>query len=191
MTDIRTIAVFAGAAILALSAGYATHWMLADHAPTVGGVSDAADVDALFATRLPDLDGMQTSLSRWRGKVMIVNFWATWCAPCREEIPSFVQLQQEYAEKDVQFVGIAADQADRVSAFAREFEINYPLLVGNMGALDLSVKLGNRISGLPFTVVVDRDGKLAHRQLGILKTEKLRQLLAKLTPSTLITAPTP
>jgi peroxiredoxin len=91
----------------------------------------------------------------------------------------------------VQFVGIAADQADKVSAFAKEFEINYPLLVGNMGALDLSVKLGNRISALPFTVVIDRDGRLVHRELGILKTEKLRELLAKVTSSTRNGALTP
>jgi len=180
MTGLRTIAMLVAAAILALSAGYATHWLLAGHLPAAGNVSDASDVEALFATRFPDLDGEHTSISRWRGKVMVVNFWATWCTPCREEIPSFVQIQDEFSGKNVQFVGIAADQADKVSAFSREIQVNYPLLIGNMAALDLSVKLGNRISALPFTVVIDREGHLVHRQLGILKPDKLRQLLVKL-----------
>jgi thiol-disulfide isomerase/thioredoxin len=176
----RTITVLLAAAILALSAGYATHWLLNERAPAVGNVSDASDVEALFATRLPDVKGEQTSVSRWRGQVMVVNFWATWCAPCREEIPSFVQIQDEFSGKNVQFVGIAADQADKVSAFSREVPVNYPLLVGNMDALDLSVKLGNKISALPFTVVIARDGRLAYRQLCILNPAKLRELLAKL-----------
>jgi thiol-disulfide isomerase/thioredoxin len=181
VTDLRTIAVLIAAAIIALSAGYATHWLLAEHVPAAGGLSDAQDVEALFATRLPDVKGAETSVSRWRGKVMVVNFWATWCVPCREEIPAFVQIQDEYVGKNVQFVGIAADQADKVTAFSREITINYPLLVGNMAALDLSVKLGNKISALPFTVVLDKEGRLVHRQLGILKPDKLRELLAKLT----------
>jgi thiol-disulfide isomerase/thioredoxin len=181
VTDLRTIAILAAAAILALSAGYATHWMLTDHGPATAGVSDANDVDALFATRLPDLNGAQTSVSRWRGKVLVVNFWATWCAPCKEEIPAFIALQDEFGARNVQFIGIAADQADRVSSFATDYRINYPILIGNIGALDLSAKLGNRISALPFTVVIDREGHLAHRQLGILKSEKLRALFQKLT----------
>jgi len=181
VTSIRTIAILIGAAVLALSAGYATHWMLAGQSPPVGPVSEESDVDALFRTQLPDLNGLQTPVSRWRGKILVVNFWAPWCAPCREEIPSFMTLQHEFAAKDVQFVGIAADNAEKVAKFAREYGIDYPVLVGNMGALDLSVKLGNTISALPFTVVIGRDGKLVHRQLGILKAATLRELFAKLT----------
>ena len=180
MTDIRTVAILAGAAILALSAGYATHWMLGDRGAATPGVSDARDVDALFATKLPDIAGAPTSVSRWRGKVLVVNFWATWCAPCKEEIPEFIALQKEFAAHNVQFIGSAADHADKVSAFADEYRINYPILVGNIAALDLSTKLGNRISALPFTVIIDKDGRLAHRHLGILKADKLRALLTKL-----------
>jgi thiol-disulfide isomerase/thioredoxin len=181
VTDFRTIVILAGAAILALSAGYATHWMLTDGSPATTGLSEASDIDALFATQLPDLSGNPTSVSRWRGKVLVVNFWATWCAPCKEEIPEFVALQKEFASRNVQFVGIAADHADKVVPFTVDYRINYPILIGNIGALDLSTKLGNRISALPFTVVIDRNGRLAHRQLGILKSDKLRSIFAKLT----------
>ena len=181
MTDIRTIAVLAAAAILALSAGYATHWMLTERGLTTSGLSEAADTGALFATQLPDVHGAPTSVSRWRGKVLVVNFWATWCAPCKEEIPEFIALQTEFAGKNVQFIGIAADRADKVTAFAEDYRINYPILIGNIDALDLATKLGNRISALPFTVVIDREGRLAHKQLGVLKADKLRALFAKLT----------
>ena len=182
MTDVRTIVVLAAAATIALSGGYATHWLLTDRSSpaALAGLSEAGDVDALFATTLPDLEGAPTSVSRWRGKVLVVNFWATWCAPCKEEIPSFIALQDEFSGRNVQFIGIAADHADKVVKFADEFRMNYPVLVGNVGALDLSTRLGNRISALPFTVVIDRDGHLVHRQLGILKPDKLRALFAKL-----------
>jgi thiol-disulfide isomerase/thioredoxin len=179
MSSMRTIAVCVAVAVLALSAGYATHVLLADGTMATG-VSDASDVEALWKSELPDVNGVRISVAHWRGSVLVVNFWATWCAPCREEMPSFVALQSELAGKGVQFIGIAADQADKVDHFAKELGINYPLLVGGMEVLDLSTKLGNRISALPFTVVLDRQGRIVHRQLGILKPDKLRALIAKM-----------
>ena len=180
MTSVRTIIVCVAVAVLALSAGYATHVLL-DDGRMATGVSDASDVDALWNSELTDVNGVRTSVAHWRGSVLVVNFWATWCAPCREEMPSFVTLQGELAGKGVQFIGIAADQPDKVERFAKELGINYPLLVGGMEVLDLSAKLGNRISALPFTVVLDRQGRIAHRQLGVLKPEKLRALVYKIS----------
>jgi len=180
MTSLRAIAICVAVAVLALSAGYATHVLLAD-GTVATGISDADDVEALWKSELPDVHGVRTSVAHWRGSVLVVNFWATWCTPCREEMPSFVTLQSELAGKGVQFIGIAADQADKVDRFAKELGINYPLLVGGMDVLDLSAKLGNRISALPFTVILDRQGRIAHRQLGILKPEKLKSVIAKLS----------
>jgi thiol-disulfide isomerase/thioredoxin len=179
VNSFRTVAVCIAVAVLALSAGYATHELLGE---TTGPapVSEAADVDALFAAQLPDLKGVDTSLNRWRGSILVVNFWATWCAPCKEEMPSFVTLQRELADKGVQFVGIAADQPDKVRQFAADLQLNYPVLIGGMDVLDLSAKVGNRISALPFTVVLDRQGRIAHRQLGILKPDKLRSIVERL-----------
>jgi thiol-disulfide isomerase/thioredoxin len=124
--------------------------------------------------------GREQALEQWRGKVLVVNFWATWCAPCREEIPDFVRLQDELGAKGLQFVGIAIDQADKVGQFQKEFSINYPLLIGGYGAIELSRALGNRLGALPFTALVGRDGDVAYVHMGPLKEAQLRALANKL-----------
>ncbi|MFO1304214.1 MAG: TlpA disulfide reductase family protein [Burkholderiales bacterium] len=135
---------------------------------------------ALAGLSLPDASGKEQRLDQWRGKVMVVNFWATWCAPCREEMPEFIKAQSEFGGKGLQFVGIAVDQADKVEQFAKEIGLNYPTLIGGFGAMELSKSLGNTVMALPFTVVVDRKGAVVHTQLGELKPAKLRSIVAQL-----------
>jgi thiol-disulfide isomerase/thioredoxin len=141
------------------------------------------DASTLLALSLPDITGQQQPLGQWRGKVVVVNFWATWCAPCREEMPEFVRAQSEFGPKGLQFVGIAVDQADKVDEFARELRLNYPVLIGGYGAIELSKTLGNRLMALPFTIIVDRQGRVAHTQLGPLKPDQLRSIVSKLLPN--------
>jgi len=138
------------------------------------------DAAALLGVSLPDTKGQETALRQWKGKVIVVNFWATWCVPCREEMPEFVKAQREFGAQGVQFVGIAIDQPDKVDAFAKELNLNYPALVGGFGAIELSKTLGNKVGALPFTVVVDRGGRVVHTQLGRLKEAQLRSILAQL-----------
>jgi peroxiredoxin len=138
------------------------------------------DASTLLALSLPDITGQQQSLGQWRGKVVVVNFWATWCAPCREEMPEFVRAQSEFGSRGLQFVGIAVDQADKVDEFAKELGLNYPILIGGFGAIELSKTLGNRLMALPFTIIVDRQGRVAHTQLGPLKPEQLRSIVGNL-----------
>jgi thiol-disulfide isomerase/thioredoxin len=140
----------------------------------------ARDASTLFALALPDSAGKEQSLSQWKGKVLIVNFWATWCEPCREEMPQFVEAQQRSGAKGLQFVGIAIDQADKVQQFASEIHLNYPALIGGYGAIELSKTLGNRLGALPFTVIVDRGGKIVHTQLGQLKDAQLQSYIHQL-----------
>ena len=141
---------------------------------------EGQDATTLLALSLPNAVGVEQSLGQWPGKVLVVNFWATWCAPCREEMPEFVRAQNEYAARGLQFVGIAVDQADKVEQFSKEFGLNYPSLIGGYGAMELSKTLGNKLAALPFTIVVDRQGRIAHTQLGPLKPEKLRAIVDKL-----------
>jgi thiol-disulfide isomerase/thioredoxin len=138
------------------------------------------DAATLLALQLPNVDGKDESLAQWRGKLLVVNFWATWCAPCREEMPEFVRFQEEFGAKGLQFVGIAVDDADKVRQFAAEIRLNYPALIGGYGAMELSRTLGNRVMALPFTIVVGRDGKVAHTHLGPLKSDQLRRLVDQL-----------
>ncbi len=161
-------------AALALGAGLYFSGMSRDGAP------DPSAQAALAGLALPDPEGREQRLDQWRGKVVVVNFWATWCAPCREEMPEFVKAQRELGGKGLQFVGIAVDQADKVRQFVAETGLNYPTLVGGFGAMELSKTLGNSLMALPFTVVVDRKGAIVHTQLGILKPDKLDAILQKL-----------
>lgn len=138
------------------------------------------DGSAILALVLPDAQGHEQPLAQWRGKVLVVNFWATWCVPCREEMPQFVAIQKRDGAKGVQFVGIAIDQVDKVQQFTKEIGLNYPALIGGYGAIELSKALGNDLSALPFTIVIDRRGKVAHTQLGPLKAAELDRLLGRL-----------
>lgn len=169
MTRSRRAALFAAVALFAGAAGYGfNYWRTGG-----GDAGQPGAAEALMAIRLADLNGERQSLSQWRGKVLVVNFWATWCTPCREEIPMFVRAQDKYRAQGLQFIGIAIDQPDNVRAFSKEFSINYPLLIGGMEAVALSRLAGNRIGALPFTIVMDRKGKLAATQLGELKEARL------------------
>jgi peroxiredoxin len=138
------------------------------------------DATTLLALSLPDPTGQTQSLGQWRGKVVVVNFWATWCVPCREEMPEFVLAQSEFGSQGLQFVGIAVDDAAKAGAFAKQLNLNYPVLVGGYDAVELSKTFGNRLLALPFTIIIDRQGHIAHTQLGPLKPDHLRSIVNNL-----------
>jgi len=140
----------------------------------------AVDSVPLLALTLPDAAGKQETVGQWKGKVLIVNFWATWCEPCKEEMPRFIKLQDEYGPRGLQFVGVAIDQADKVRAFAKDIGLNYPTLVGGYGAIELSKTLGNNVGALPFTVILDRGGAIVHTQLGPVNDAQLQSTLRQL-----------
>ena len=148
----------------------------------VGSVEDVRSSDAapLFGVALPDTAGREQSIGQWKGKVLVVNFWATWCVPCREEMPEFVKLQKEQGDRGLQFVGIAIDDVAKVKEFAAELQLNYPALIGGYGAIELSKSLGNRLGALPYTLIVDRTGRISHAQLGPIKPAELRAIISQL-----------
>ena len=136
---------------------------------------------SIFDVILNDLQGKPQSLGQWRGKVLVVNYWATWCHPCREEMPGFSRLQDKYRDKGVQFVGISIDDAAKIVEFQKDTPVTYPLLIGDIGAMKNSADLGNTRQALPFTAVFDRQGKLALTKLGRLSENALEPELAELS----------
>lgn len=125
----------------------------------------------------PDLEGRMRSAREWRDDIMVLNFWAAWCPPCREETPLFVELQDEYAQHHVRFVGIAIDDPGPVKEFAESHGIQYPVLMGDLGAVGLSKQLGNRFEGLPFTIVADPGGNVILRHQGGINRDQLEPVL--------------
>ncbi|WP_353571568.1 TlpA disulfide reductase family protein [Candidatus Albibeggiatoa sp. nov. BB20] len=128
---------------------------------------------------LLDLQGVERHSKEWAGKVLIINFWASWCPPCIREIPGFVRLQEKYAEQ-VQFVGIALDQKAPVEDFVERTRMNYPVLISERKGVTLSKEFGNTRGGLPFTVVVNQYGAIVTRHLGELSENKLEALILQL-----------
>lgn len=175
MNNTTRFIVFLGIAAFALAGGYFARLWLTDAQPA----KDPAQV--LLATQLPDLEGQRQGLGQWQGKVLVVNFWATWCPPCLKEIPEFVRMQDSYGAQGLQFIGIAIDDQAKVEAFVTSHRVNYPILMaGGADGLTLARDAGNRLGGLPFTVIIDRQGRTARVELGVLDEKKLLPMVKNL-----------
>ena len=143
-------------------------------------VQSGSGAARLLSASFVDLEGRTRRLLEWRGQVVVCNFWATWCAPCREEVPLLVAAKQQYAAKALEIVGIGIDQAAKIRDFAVNFRINYPMLVAGSEAIELMRELGNKAGALPYTVLLDRSGRLAGQRLGAFRKEELAQVLTAL-----------
>jgi peroxiredoxin len=129
-----------------------------------------------------NLEGEQQASSQWDGKVLVVNYWATWCPPCRKEIPDFSDVSVRYHARGVRFVGLSLDTPERVAAFRDEMKVPYPLLIGDGSTVDLAAKLGNPAGALPFTVILDRQGQIRHLSVGGLSKSDLEGKISALLP---------
>ncbi|MES2068705.1 MAG: TlpA disulfide reductase family protein [Pseudomonadota bacterium] len=138
-------------------------------------------IQQLMAMTLADSKGQQQKISQWQGKFLVVNFWATWCAPCVQEMPELSALQDELAAKNIQLLGLGIDSPSNIAEFANKYKITYPLFAAGMEGTELSRLLGNQAGGLPFTVLIAPDGSLAKSYLGRLKIDELRADITKLT----------
>ena len=126
---------------------------------------------------LPQLDGTPLRLSAYRGKVVLLDFWATWCDPCREETPHFVELQRQYADRGLQIIGVSMDDtSEPVRDFYRQFQMNYPVVMGNAKTGEVY----GGVLGLPIAFLLDRDGRLVAKHVGPTKAEAFDQEIAVL-----------
>lgn len=115
---------------------------------------------------LSDVSGKVRDVSEWDGSVILINFWATWCLPCLEEVPELVRLQQDYGERGLQVIGIALQQAEELHGFIREHHMNYPVLAGQAAVIKAAEDYGNNLGALPYTAIIDRDGTVIFTRPG-------------------------
>jgi len=167
----RDVLILGGVAVAAAAAGGVVG------ALALQSRSGAAE---LLASSFPDLGGRARRLTEWQGRALVCNFWATWCAPCREELPLLDAAQQQYSPDILQVLGIGVDTAPNVREYLKGVKISYPVLIGEFSAVQLMRKLGNRGGGLPFTVVMDRRGTLRQRKLGAYSQVELSTMVAAL-----------
>jgi thiol-disulfide isomerase/thioredoxin len=175
----RAIVLLALLGAVALGAGVFS-WVTHDQPPEVA----ETPVKLLFSQQYPDAQGAKTDLNAYRGQVLVVNFWASWCAPCIEEMPELSELQSEMAARDVQFLGLAIDNAANVRKFINgPVQVIYPLLVLDAAGIELGRRFGNEAGALPFTVVIDRNGNITDRTLGRVDIARLRRVILRTVDS--------
>lgn len=169
--------IFALLAFAALFAGIGAYFGLKRTEPVPPA---ATAVGALMQLSFTDAEGNQRKMSEWQGKVILLNFWATWCPPCVSEMPELVELQSELGGKNLQIVGIGIDSRSNIREFALKHQISYPLLIGGMEGTAVSKQFGNDTGGLPFTVLIGADGTIRKTYMGRLDMQKVRGDLAAL-----------
>ncbi|HUP96984.1 MAG TPA: TlpA disulfide reductase family protein [Usitatibacter sp.] len=173
-------ALFTAIALCAAGAGTAMWWAMrpaVSEIPAPGTVAPAA----LFAASFADAAGRSQTLAQFQGKVVVVNFWATWCAPCREEMPAFVHLQARWGARGVQFVGLAQDDPGKVARFGADLAINYPLWTGGDQVTELSRRLGNRLGALPHTAILGPAGEVLETRVGPYTEREMESRLTAFT----------
>lgn len=172
------LTLFAVVALSAVAAG----WFVSQrrHAPDPTGPSPAAEI--FYAQRLPDAAGVERAMSVHRGKAVLVNFWATWCVPCVEEIPLLSRVHAEHAGR-IAFVGVGIDSAAHIAGFDARFRPSYPLVVAGASGTELARAFGDNAGALPYTVLLGPDGRILASHLGKVDEAMLQKWLAPFVAS--------
>ena len=164
--------------VLVLVAAAAAGWLARQkmsEAPAAPPVQERQEFSGQITLTLPDLEGNARSLTEWQGEARLVNFWATWCAPCRREIPLLKETQAKH--DDLQVIGIAVDQRDAVLEYAETARFNYPILVGQDEAIAAAEDAGVPFVGLPFTLVISAEGDLLKTHMGEIVAEQIEEIV--------------
>lgn len=155
-------------------------WVALWSGRTAGIAGGAAELKSLPDFVLADAQGRETASTAWAGKILLLNYWATWCTPCTRQLTPLADIRRSLGERGVAVVGIAVDRAADVQAFLAARPLDYPILIATPEAVELARRLGNPVQGLPFTVLFDARGRRVFSQVGALDVEALRAQLARL-----------
>ncbi len=174
---VKKILSFIGYLLLVATLGFAIrYFFLGPYTQTGQGLSSQAFFSAHFA----DEKNVQQPMQSYQGKILVVNFWASWCPPCREEMPELSALHQQYQSKNVQVLGLAIDDTETIQAFQKENPVSYPLFSAEIQGMELASSLGNRQGGLPYTVIIDANGGIIKTYLGKISKPLLEKTLSEL-----------
>ena len=182
MTSAR---LFLAIGLAAMAAGTGLwQWARQSRVPAAPPPIEAASIApaALFSASFLDEGRVPRALGQFQGKILVVNFWATWCGPCRAEMPAFERLHQRWSERGVRFVGLSAESPETAASFGRELGISYPLWTGADEVQELSRRLGNRMSVLPFTALIGSAGEVLEQRVGAYTESDLEERLRKFAP---------
>ena len=163
--------------LLAASIGFGFRFYFQDAHGEHGGNQATA---SLFAASFPDEKGQIQYLKQYAGKTVVLNFWATWCEPCREEMPELSQLHEAYKDKNLVVLGVAVDDVAAIKEFSKETKVSYPLFAAEVQGMDLAAGLGNDKSALPYTVIIKADGSVVKTYFGRISKPLLEETLIKL-----------
>lgn len=183
MSKVTSTLIMVGLAAAGLASGYVfNNWQHEKKLSATAVVQSKEDVVSnvrpLF--KLKDIEGKVRDVKEWDGKVLMINFWATWCPPCRREMPAFIELQEKYQNKGFTIVGVALDTKEAVINFTDPMGMNYPILLADQEGITLTKAYGNNLGVLPFTVIVDRKGNIIHRQRTELTFEQVEGMIKPL-----------
>ena len=168
----RQLIIIVAISLLALLGGVLTsQWIY-----KTGLASDPA-VKAFFANSWQTPDGKTVNTQDWQGKVLVVNFWASWCPPCVEEMPALDKLQQEFLQQKVLFVGIGIDSPSNIREFLSKTPVSYPIVIGGLEGSNLSKQLGNSQGALPYTIIINAKGKASYSKLGKISEDDIRSAI--------------
>lgn len=160
--------------ILMMSLGFGIRYFFLNTQVQDGGKQST---QALFTANFPDENGKPQSLNQYAGKIVVLNFWASWCEPCREEMPELSQLHTEYKDRNVVVLGLAIEDVAAVNEFIKQTPVSYPLFAADIQGMDIAASLGNNKGVLPYTVIIKADGTLAKSYFGRITKPLLEQTL--------------
>ena len=133
-----------------------------------------------IAFTLADLNGQMQSISQWDNQVILLNFWATWCPPCRKEMPDFMHVYDKYKDRGFVVLGVGIDKQEQILDFINTMKINYPILIGERDAMTVSHQYGNRHGALPYSVIIDKQGMIRYQAAGLISRKQLESLIKPL-----------